>query len=285
MRSSFALFLVMLFQFQPAAALKIEMQIDQDEKLAYLTLRGPIERGDDLKFRDLVLPHLRKNIFIFQVSIFSPGGDVAAAMALGEQIRTLQTRTVSPYYEAVIRNNQKIATGKTSCTTWEWKHNALLQRVEVGKSWCECASACFLVWSSGAVREGGRMGIHRLYWPGTEFGNLPPSEARIRYQQAQETFTAYLKNQDVPQSIIDRLFATDSRSMYYLTWPEMQLMQSTPYVEEMTYSRCGRSKTEHMSAKNNWTLRQDHKHVECYRSILKQILQDGARDYLAKYGP
>jgi hypothetical protein len=274
-----------LFWSQGAFSLAIGMQIDQNEKLAYVTLIGPIERGDDSKFRELVLPQLRRNVLIFEISVFSSGGDVATAMALGEQIRTLQTRTISPYYEAVIRNNQKVATGKTSCTIWEWKQYGMMPRTDVGKSWCECASACFLVWASGAVREGGRMGIHRLYWPGTDFGNLPPAEARVRYKKAQDTFTAYLTKLDVPQSMIDRLFATDSHSMYYLSWPEMQLMQSTPFVEEMTYSRCGKSKKESMSAKNNWTMREDPEHIECYRSILKQLMQDGARDYLAKYGP
>jgi len=205
-------------------------------------------------------------------------------MAIGDQIRTLQTRTTGPYMEAKIRKRRVVQTGETSCTFWEANDYGVGIKPFVGERWCECTSACFLIWASGVVREGGRMGIHRLFWEGSEFGQLPPADARERYKMAQDHFTSYLKRLDVPQTIIDRLFATDSRSMYYLTWPEMELMQSTPYVEEMTYSRCGKSKKESMSAKNNWTMTEDTVHVECYRSILKQILADGAKDYLEKYG-
>lgn len=269
----------------PAAALNMRAEVDPNTKFAYVYLWGTIEPGDDTKFRDLILPHVRANHPIYQVNIYSPGGNVAAAMGIGEQIRLLQTRTTAPYLEQKIRNNRKYATGKTICEFKKDTGYMLMPSFSVGTPWCECASACFLVWASGTVREGGRMGIHRLYWPGSDFGNLSPGDARTQYAQAQESFTAYLKKLDVPQTLIDRLFATDSHNMYYLSWPEMELMQSTPYVEEMTYSKCGPDKTEHMSAKNNWTATQDVKHVECYRGILLQILADGARDYLAKYGP
>lgn len=278
-------FLCVVANTHPARALDMTVAVDPAENLAYVHLRGPIEAGDEIKFREIMLQHVRKGTTIFSVNIFSVGGNVAAAMAIGDQIRTLQTRTTGPYMEAKIRNNRVVETGKTSCTFWQANEYGVMPKIHTGKRWCDCVSACFLVWASGAVREGGRMGIHRLFWEGSEFGQLPPADARERYKMAQDHFTSYLKKLDVPQTIIDRLFATDSRSMYYLTWPEMELMQSTPYVEEMTYSRCGKSKKESMSAKNNWTMTEDPVHVECYRSILKQILADGARDYLAKYGP
>ena len=268
-----------------ASALDMNVAIDPTEKLAYVHLWGPIEPGDDVKFRELMLQHVRKGTPIFSVNVFSVGGNVPAAMAIGDQIRTLQTRTTGPYMEAKIRKGRVVQTGKTNCTFWEANEYGVGIKPFIGERWCECTSACFLIWASGVVREGGRMGIHRLYWEGSDFGHLPPAEARDRYKQAQNFYTGYLKKLDVPQTIIDRLFATDSHSMYYLTWPEMELMQSTPYVEEMTFARCGKSKKESMSAKNNWTMTEDPKHVECYRTILKQLLADGARDYLAKYGP
>jgi hypothetical protein len=72
--------------------------------------------------------------------------------------------------------------------------------------------------------------------------------------------------------------------MYYLTWPEHELMQSTPYLEEMTYSKCGKSKAEHMSRSNNWTSTEDVQHVNCYRGILKQIMTEGVKKYLEMFG-
>jgi len=265
-------------------ALDMNFAVNEDEKLVYATLWGEIVQGDDEKFRSLVLKYVRRGYLIWEVGIFSTGGNVAAAMGIGEQIRTLQARTETAYNELKIINNRKVATGRTTCTFWEQRGNWTTIKPVSGHNWCTCASACFLVWSSGLTRGGGRVGIHRLYWPGSEFGNLPAAEARARYEAAQASFTAYLKKLDVPQTVIDRLFATDSRSLYYLTWPEHQLMQSTPYLEEMTYSRCGKSKTQHMSKENNWTMTEDVQHINCYRGILKEIMAEGTKKYLAKYG-
>src|SRR6202030_689400 len=33
-----------------------------------------------------------------------------------------------------------------------------------GPWWCDCASACFIIWSSGLARQGNFVGIHRSYY-------------------------------------------------------------------------------------------------------------------------
>jgi hypothetical protein len=265
------------------SALEMNWALDTSEKLAYLNLWGSIEPGDDAKFRSVVIPLLRQDYIIFKINIFSPGGNVGAAMGIGDQIRILQSRTVAPYKNAPIVNGQKVFTDTPVCTFDESRGGYIVSR-QVDGPWCTCASACFLIWASGGVREGGYVGIHRLYWKGSEFGTLSPSQARARYETAQQNYTAYLKRLNVPQTIIDRLFATDSHSMYYLTWPEHELMQSTPHIEEMTYLKCGQSKTQHMSRENNWTTTQDINHVNCYRGILKEAMREGAAEYLATLG-
>jgi hypothetical protein len=265
-------------------ALEMSVAVDQNEKLVYVNLVGEIVPGDDEKFRALILPYLRDGDLIWQVNIFSPGGNVGAAMRLGDQIRVLESRTVTAYKEAKIINNRKVATGRSSCMLQVQMNKWTMIKPVVGASWCTCASACFLVWASGLTRDGGLVGIHRLFWLGKEFGNLPVPEARARYEEAQTQYTAYLRKLDVPQTIIDRLFATDSKSIYYLTWPEQELMQSTPYLEEMTNSRCGKSKIEHMSKKNHWTMTEDVQHINCYRGILKEVMAEGSRKYLERFG-
>jgi hypothetical protein len=62
------------------------------------------------------------------------------------------------------------------------------------------------------------------------------------------------------------------------------LLNSTPYLEEMVYSKCGRSRHIPMSAANNWTSTEDPVHVACYRTILKQSMREGAINYLASLG-
>jgi len=275
--------LLFMCSITQALALNMNIQTDEQEKLAYVNLWGDIQFGDGEKFRSIVLPYIKAGYLIFEVNIFSNGGNVAAAMGIGEQIKTLQTRTVTAYEEAIIVNNRKVATGRTSCTFKESKQGYIQINNIVGAPYCNCASACFLIWASGAVREGGHVGIHRFSWDAREFSNLSVAEARARYQAAQAAYNEFLKKLDVPQTILDRLYATDSRSMYYLTWPEHQLMQSTPYVEELTLARCGPDRTEHMSARNKWTMTQDIEHVKCYRQILKELFREGARNYQAKY--
>lgn len=63
-----------------------------------------------------------------------------------------------------------------------------------------------------------------------------------------------------------------------------KLIQSTPYLEEMTYSRCGKSKTQHMSRENNWTRTEDVNHINCYRTVLNELMRDGTQKYLAGLG-
>ena len=206
-------------------------------------------------------------------------------MDLGEQIRLLQTRTVTAYNEAKIINNRKVATGRTSCSFKESKAGYIYIKPVIGGPFCNCASACFLIWASGTVREGGHVGIHRFAWDAAEFSKRSVDQARADYAAEQTQFTDFLRKLDVPQTILDRLYATDSHSIYYLTWPEHELMQSTPYLEELTLAKCGPDKTEHMSARNRWTMTEDVQHINCYRAILKELMHEGTTAYLAKYAP
>jgi hypothetical protein len=265
-------------------ALDMNVAVDSQEKLIYVNMWGEIEAGDDEKFKSLILPYLRSGHLVFQVNIFSLGGNVATAMKLGDQIRLLQTRTVTADNEAFIIDNQIVPSNQALCGFWEGRGGYVFWTPVRGYNWCTCESACFLVWASGVKREGGRIGVHRFYYKGNEFGNLPVQTAREIYQNAQAEFRAYVTKLDVPATIIDRLFATDRYGMYFLTRPEVQLLNSTPYIEEMVYSKCGKSRHIPMSAANNWTSTEDPVHVACYRTILKQLMREGATNYLASLG-
>jgi hypothetical protein len=278
-RVAAAIFLFLFATIQ-SRALDMNVQANKDEKLIYVNMWGEIQAGDDQKFHALILPYLRTGHIVFQVNIFSQGGDVPAAMSLGRRIKMLQTRTVTASNEAKIINNQRVLTNDAMCIFQEEAGTGTMIKIVRGHSWCSCESACFLVWAGGMTRQGGRIGIHRFYWKGQEFGNLPAQKARELYENSQTVFRDYVKEMNVPATIIDRLFATDSHNMYFLSWPEIQLLDSTPFLEEMVYSKCGKSKHVHMSAENNWTSTEDPQHVYCYRSILKQMMREGAQNYL-----
>lgn len=153
-----------------------------------------------------------------------------------------------------------------------------------GHSWCTCASACFLIWASGVTREGGHVGIHRISWSGSDFGKLSTHQAREQYTRAESDYRAYVSRLNVPTTIVDRMFATGSCEIHYLSWPDLQLIHSTPYLGELVLARCGVGKHQKMSAANNWTSREDPVHVECYRKTLKETMLTGTKVYLQKYG-
>jgi hypothetical protein len=267
--------------------LDFSVTTNDEEKLIYLHMWGPILWGDEEKFKTVVLPYLRKGYLLYEVNIFSGGGNVEAAMRIGDQIRTLQARTKSP--------NQFVnEPGYAQCwfvaftsaggvgyhPNTNYKRNL---KTSAGTPWCNCASACFLIWSSGVTREGNFVGIHRVYFDETYFGSLPAAQAKIAYAAAEKRFRDYLAKLNVPAIIVDRLFATDSRSMYYLTKSELELMQSTPYLEELTHAKCAPDRTKReYGPDGKWKgTTYDPVRINCYRSILKEVMRDGVRDYLA----
>jgi hypothetical protein len=261
-------------------ALDMNVRTHEAEKKVFANLWGNIEFGDDQKFRQLVTPYLRKGYILFKVNIFSGGGNVHAAKGIGEQIKALQTRTVAPTRFARIVNNQPVENNYPSC--WFTEDYDIPKPVE-GQPWCTCTSACFLIWASGITREGNHVGVHRITFVNegaSKFGQMSGPEARQMYQREQADFQEYIRKLDVPSAIAERLWATDSRNMHFLTKSELELMQSTPYLEEQTLARCGPSKTVHMSRSNNWTSTQDARHVDCYRNLLVEFMREGTKAYL-----
>jgi hypothetical protein len=131
------------------------------------------------------------------------------------------------------------------------------------------------------------VGVHRIYFTdegGRQFGQLSGPEGRSKYLQAQARFQAYMQKLNVPNTISDRLWATDSQNIHFLTKEELELMESAPYLEEQTLARCGPDRTIHMSATNGWTETQDIQHVNFYRGILKEFMREGAENYLLALG-
>jgi hypothetical protein len=254
------------------------------EKLIFLHLWGPILHGDGEKFQSFVLPYIRNGYELFQVDTFSSGGDVEAAMNIGDQIRVLRASTQSP---RTFTNMEGFVNCwfLSSSTPYGLAYGPTYKRSLTdgsGASWCECASACFLIWANGLTRAGNWIGIHRFKFDELFFGQLPATRAETLYADAEAKYKSYLENLDIPSSIIQRLFATPSISLYYLTKSEIELLESNPYLEELTHAKCGIEKVEHFPGGSE---RRDPVWIQCEKAILKEIRQSGAQAYLAKYGP
>ncbi len=79
-----------------AYALDMNAEVNDSDGAVYMNLWGTIEHGDDQEFRAVLLPYIRSGKILFKVNIFSVGGDVQAAMGIGDQIRTARGITTGP---------------------------------------------------------------------------------------------------------------------------------------------------------------------------------------------
>ena len=260
---------------------------DRDEKLLYLNMSGKIMPTDDERFRSIVLPYIRSGYALYKVSIFTPGGDVYAAVGIGKQIHMLQATTDGPVRLAKYVGGQRVLTNNVECLSWsKVGHNAptnngpydrFKRNIETneGSYWCDCASSCFFIWASGLARTGNWIGIHRFRFDEV-FRRMLPRQARDFYIEYETEYRAYMRELHVPQSIIDTLFATPSTSIHYLTDAELSLGESTPYLEETALARCGPSKTNESGASDE----NANTDIDCYQGILKDLAREGARNYL-----
>jgi hypothetical protein len=64
----------------PAMTLDMNIRYDAREGLAYVNMWGPIVKGDAQKFRALITPALRSGYLLYQLNVFSRGGDLDEAV-------------------------------------------------------------------------------------------------------------------------------------------------------------------------------------------------------------
>ena len=272
------------------AALDMTAALETADKLLYVNLSGPIVLGDDQKFRNLVLPYIKAGNVLFKVNIFSPGGSVDAAIGIGRQINVLKAITAAPILFNGLIDRGLVPGTTVQCWHWVQAGDAVMNNAPGaihirdayghGDRSCDCESACFLIWISGLVREGNYVGIHRIRYNEIAFAKLTAAEAEQAYAKSQDLTLGYLNNLKVPESISQLMFAVRSTSMHFLTSNELQLLKSTPYLEELTQARCGSSRERTYHQDNERITEYDNAHVTCYRSVLKEVMLAGAKQYL-----
>ena len=160
----------------------LALDILRDPIPGVLTLSGPIEHGDFLKFvRTLKAerqqaPKVRR----LMISLSSEGGSFVEAIKFGRFAREAALTFV------------------------------------VGE---QCYSACFLVLVGGVNRILGpnaQVGIHRPYYDKSEFAELSLGNAEAAYKTLEFAAKEYLSRMDVPRPIVDRMFSTPSSRIHVL---------------------------------------------------------------------
>jgi hypothetical protein len=172
-----------------------------------ITMSGPIVSGDTKRFLEFIQQNPKDSWFgLKRIRLDSPGGDVLEAMKLANVLTDL--------YPSI------------------W--------VSQGK---KCASSCLLLWLAGASRgfdSAGSVGMHRPRFSKEYEKSLSLKEYQKRYQLMSDNFKTFVRRQGLPESLYERLVATSSDNVYWLTEDDWQLVGTwPPYYAEKLLSTCG----------------------------------------------
>lgn len=180
-------------------------------------LRNKIAKGDYEKVESLISSSTSTFYLV------SPGGDVDEALKIGRLFRKHLISTDAPW---------RLPDGST-------RPGACLH---AGKEYygqnCTCASACALIWFGGVVRSG-TVGLHRPYINDPRFSGLPPADASREYRRMLDSVTVYLKEMEVPTSIIESMVNTSSGD---IRWVDSVYdgLERPPSIAEWVDASCGR---------------------------------------------
>lgn len=267
---------------------------------AEIFIEGPIVPDDAERFRRTVLEIIQRKLPLEQVTIYSQGGSVQAALAIGRQIRALQLGTNGPV-RAPSLGADAVSCGRALydqqgklAPRVHWTRNSRLQgEYSRNDDRCICTSACFLIWAAGRERHGDWIGVHRPSFDAKDFGQLSPSQASERYETMTLEVKAYLEEMGIPEGIIRKMMAASSRQMFYLSSEEARLMRDNPAITELIIARCGDAETLNLAAAaalkrqdmRQWKQldQQLNKIWPCREQVKRQQFEENLHAYLAKY--
>lgn len=215
LRSLVSHLVIVLYALAPSHAQSMEFSFvyqtlpDGSPWAKDLNFVGIIEPGDHLRLLDLI--RREPTSYYMSTGVFrlnSKGGDVHEALKIA----------------AIVRRSYP--------------------RVFIDK---ECASACLFIFLSGAVRFGGdhRLGIHRPTYHQSYFQALSATQVQAKYAELDREARQYLEEVRFPQYLIERMFSTSSRDVYWLTDSDTSAIgEMPPWHHEMALARCEYAKMD-----------------------------------------
>lgn len=234
-------------------------------KACTVHLSGRIENGDADRLRSVLLRRLPDGWHYGSLLLESPGGNVNAALQVATLVRQslLNTTTV------------RLSKGPSS---------SHLRR--------KCVSACFLIWVAGADRytftftirnETWGIGLHRPYLDAAAYEGQPEKVAAMQ-QQVMQVTAEYLKREQIPQTLIEKMLQRASTQVYWLTEGEdNDLSGRAPWFEEMMIARCGYDPT-YDSETQRWAMSVMHEdHNRQFASGKKRLAPTNLGPRYEKY--
>lgn len=216
-----------------ASAAKFSVLCDNSFEVASqactIQLVGRIEQGDAARLRSVIRQDLPEGWRYGAVLLESPGGSVSAALEVAEVVRKAMLDTTT------FRLPKKLA-------------NSQSPRTDGYQIRRKCVSACFLIWVAGADRNAfthsllpagtSDIGLHRPYFDKSVYEESPEKVAE-RQQQAMLMTAEYLRREQIPQALIEKMLQRASNQIYWLTNEDPDITGRAPWFEEMMIARCG----------------------------------------------
>ncbi|MGK2913800.1 MAG: hypothetical protein ACSLE5_04975 [Porticoccaceae bacterium] len=198
------------------------------EQACSIQLSGRIQQGDAARLRAVLQQDLLEGWRYGSLLLDSQGGSVNAALEVADLVRKalLDTTTFRPPKDATSR--------KPRDKTYKVRR--------------KCISACFLIWVAGADRnaftysltptETSDIGLHRPYLDRSTYKSSPERVAEAQ-QQVMLATSEFLKREQVPQALIEKMLQRASTQVYWLTDEDPGITGLSPWFEEMMIARCG----------------------------------------------
>jgi len=105
----------------------------------------------------------------------------------------------------------------------------------------KCYSACSMVALSSVYRVfAGEMGLHRPYYNPDFYKETDPFYVEQWHRRMDNEVQDFLKDADVPESIIEKMMGVSSREMWTISATDADKVLSNfpPYFQELIFARC-----------------------------------------------
>ncbi|GLR62645.1 hypothetical protein [Marinospirillum insulare] len=119
----------------------------------------------------------------------------------------------------------------------------------------QCYSACVFIWAAGVDRIAiGEIGLHRPRYEHGYFSSLSLYEAQKKYVQLTKDSVEYLKEIEVPDKVIERIFKAPSNEVDLLTAVEAneEFGVRSAFYDEWLIAKCGAYNPEQLIIVNSY---------------------------------
>jgi hypothetical protein len=223
--------------------------------------------GDGEALRAEILKYIRVGFLPSSINVYTPGGDVNAAMEMGEYIRVLKLPVRAPF---------RYDDGKIECASARGAGG--MYGYVPDDIRCDCASACLLLWAAGMPRVGNYVRVHHPYFNSEYYKSLSLEEAEKAYKPAEDKFRQYLKRMGTPEDIINQTMNVLSNKTVELTPLQINEMQNDEaWLAQKVFDSCG----EEISVQNS---PQRPAYLDCADKIYTPIAIQSAQRFLDAYG-